>query len=241
MADREEMVRQAELYAVRTAFGWEQLDVFQLRGNCRLDDRSLVARGRFVLWGSRRDSLLRGDFYGPDGRPVVSMMADSSGMTLYLPGEESAIFMPLGLATGTATLTTRNLIHLIRTGFPLDLEPWELSDGASYSGGLIKWELFAGTGDTLTVTLESDRLFPSSSEWSEGALLVTGSSPHDEYSAWPWNWSTVINGSTLELELTQVDTDAVPWAGIWSMAVPVPIDTLLSTPVWQPCWEIPLH
>jgi hypothetical protein len=237
------MVRQAELYASRAAFGWEQLDVFQLRGNCRLDDRSLVARGRFVLWGSRNGSLLRGDFYGPDGSPVVSMMADSSGMTLYLPAEESALFMPLGLATGTATLTTRSIIHLIRTGFPLDLEPWELADGASYSssaGGII-WKLSAGTKDTLTVTLENGGLFPASSVWPGGELLVTGSSPHDEYNAWPWTWRTVINGSTLELELTQVDTDAVPWPGIWNMVVPVPIDTLQASPSWEPCWEINQH
>ena len=241
VADREELVRQGELYSSRISFGWQHLDVFQLRGECRLDDESLVARGRFVLWGSRNGNLLRGDFYGPDGRPVVSLRADTEGVMLYMPGEESAVFMPGGLSTSSATIPTPDLIHLIRTGFPLELEPWELAEGMDVSDGEVSWELSNGGGDTLTVRLEAGSLFPSSCTWPGGELRIHGSSPHDEYSAWPWSWSTSINGSSVELELTQVATDAVPWSGIWDMSVPVPVDTLDAKSWWEPCWEIPQH
>ena len=234
-----EMLRQAELFGSRSAFLWQNTTVFQMRGSCRLEDAGLVARGPFVLWGSAVDTLLRGDFYGPDGGPVVSLMADRYGMTVYLPEEEYALFTPAGLSAGAAVLPTIDLIHMLRTGFPMVLEPWMISEGAVPDGGMVSWSFTApGAVEDMILTLEHGSLFPSTCSWSDGELRITAASPHDEYSAWPWKWETDIAGKTVELELTQVNTDVVPWEGIWSLTVPVAIDTATSAPTWGPAWQI---
>ncbi len=231
----ESLNRQSELYASRIAFGWENLESFQLRGNARLQGSNLVARGPFVLWGDADEGLLRGDFYGPDGRPVVSIKGDSTGMLIYMPQDECAIFMPGGLRAGGGIIQTIDLIHLLRTGYPLVMEAWEITGSASVTNEQIQW-LFcvSDTTDRMVLTMENGNIFPSECKWKSGEFMIQGSSPHDEYNAWPWSWSTRINDSAVDLELTEINTTAVPWEGIWMMTVPIPVDTVDCIPLWQP-------
>lgn len=236
---REDLLRQSEIYASRISFGWRNLSCFQLRGNARLQGSNLIARGPFVLWGRVQDSLLRGDFYGPDGRPVASVRGDTSGILIYLPQDEYASFMPGGLQVGSGTIRTVDLIYLLRTGFPICLESWMICNGSRIEDGSIHWSfLIPDSQKHMCLSMDSGDLFPYGCFWDSGEFEITASSPHDEYKAWPWGWIIDINGDLVSLELTEINSDAVPWEGIWEMIVPIPIDTLHSTPFWQPSWEI---
>lgn len=232
---QESLIRQSELYASRIAFGWEKLDSFQLRGNAGLQGSNLVARGPFVLWGDADEGLLRGDFYGPDGRPVVSVNGDSTGILIYMPQDEYAVFMPGGLRAGEGTIPVIDLIHLLRTGYPLVMEAWEIAGSASVSGESIQWVFCASdTADRMVLSMENGDIFPSECVWKTGEFTIEASSPHDCYNAWPWSWSTRINDSAVDLELTEINSSAVPWGGIWELTVPIPVDTVDSAPLWQP-------
>jgi len=235
----ESLNRQSELYASRITFYWENLGIFQLRGNARLQGSSRVARGPFVLWGDPLDGLLRGDFYGPDGRPVVSLMGDSTGMLIYMPQDEHAVFMPLGLQTGSGTIPTIDLIHLLRTGYPLILESWEITESALINDADIQWLFSASdSADRMILTLQDGDIFSPICELRTGKFSICGSSPHDEYNAWPWSWSTQINDSAVDIELTEINSTAVPWEGIWTLVVPIPIDTIDYIPAWQPVFQL---
>ncbi|MCD4701298.1 MAG: hypothetical protein K8S24_05505 [Candidatus Aegiribacteria sp.] len=231
---QESLVRQSELYASRIAFGWEKLDCFQLRGNAKLQGSNLVARGPFVLWGNAGEGLLRGDFYGPDGRPVVSVKGDSTGMLVYMLRDEYAVFMPGGLRMGGGTIPVMDLVHLLRTGYPLVSEAWEITGSASVSGERIQWVFcVSDTVDRMILSMDKGEIFPSECKWKTGEFTIGASSPHDEYNSWPWSWSTRINDSAVDLELTEINISAVPWESIWEMTVPIPVDTVDSTPFWQ--------
>lgn len=232
---RESMLRQSELYASRIAFGWEKLVSFQLRGTARLEGSNLVARGPFVLWGHAEEGLLRGDFYGPDGKPVISIKGDSTGMLIYMPQDEYASFMPGGIRVGGGTISVIDLVHLLRTGYPLVMEAWEIAGSASVSGERIQWVFCVSDSiDRMVLSMEDGGIFPSECEWKNGEFTIKASSPHDEYNSWPWSWNTRINHNAVELELTEINTSVVPWVGIWEMRVPIPIDTLDFAPFWQP-------
>ena len=232
---QESLLRQSELYASRIAFGWERLGTFQLRGSARLQGSNLVARGPFVLWGHAEEGLLRADFFGPDGRPVISIKGDSTGMLIYMPQDEYASFMPGGLRAGAGTIPVIDLVYLLRTGYPLVMEAWEITGSASVSGETIQWIFcVADTLDRMVLSMKDGDIFPSECEWKNGEFTIISSSPHDEYSSWPWSWSTRVNDSAVDLELTGINTSAVPWEGIWEMTVPIPIDTLDFAPYWQP-------
>ena len=235
---RDSLRSQSEIYASRISFGWGNLDCFQLRGNVRLQGSNLVARGPFVFWGSTLDNLLRGDFYGPDGKPVLSMNGDSTGILIYTPQDDYAVFMPGGLQTGSGTISTRDLIYLIRTGFPLLLESWMIADGALIGNDIIEWSFTVpDSAGYMHLSMNSGDLFPSICIWDSGKFEITASSPHDEYRAWPWKWILSIN--SVSIELTDINSPAVPWEGIWEMIVPIPIDTLDTSTLWQPAWNIP--
>ena len=234
----ESLHRQSELYASRIAFGWENLNSFQLRGNARLQGSNLVARGPFVLWGDADGGLLRGDFYGPDGKPLVSIKGDSTGMLIYMPQDEYAAFMPGGLQVGGGTISVIDLIHLLRTGYPLTMEAWEITGSASMTNDKIQWFFcVSDTKDRMVLSMENGNIFPSECRWKSGEFMIHGSSPHDEYNAWPWNWSTEINDNTVDLELTEINSTAVPWEGIWEMTVPISVDTVVCIPLWQSAIE----
>ncbi len=237
---RDSLQRQSEIYSSRISFGWQNLDCFQLRGHERLQGSNLVARGPFVLWGSVHENLLRGDFYGPDGRPVLSMNGDSTGLLIYMPQDDYAVFMPGGLQAGSGTISTNDLIYLIRTGFPLLLESWMITDGALVVNSTIEWSFTVPDSiGYMHLSMHGGDLFPSICIWDSGKFEITASSPHDEYRAWPWEWILSINSNSVNIELTDINSSAIPWEGIWEMIVPIPVDTLASSAFWQPAWNIP--
>lgn len=198
-----------------------------------------MARGPFVLWGDPRENLIRGDFYGPDGKPVVSVRGDSTGLLVYLPQEEQASFTPSGLRAGNGTIPTRDMLFLIRTGFPLVMQQWQIIDLADTDDGTILWEFTAGDDHVMVLTMDSGSLFPDRCLWDGGEFTITASSPHDEYRAWPWNWGIRIGDDLVTLELTDISNTPVPSEGIWSMVVPVPIDSLEEASFWQPSDTLP--
>jgi len=231
---RESLVRQSEFYSSRIAFGWENLGSFQLRGNARLQGSNLIARGPFVLWCDAMECHIRGDFYGPDGKPVVSVMGDSTGVMIYMPQEESATFMPGGLRVGAGTIPVTDLIHLLRTGYPLVMEAWEIAGSAAVNGEEIQWIFcVSDTLDRMVLSMKDGAIFPHECKWRTGEFTINASSPHDEYNAWPWSWTTRINDNAVDLELTEINTSMIPGEGIWIMTVPIPADTVDCTPFWQ--------
>jgi len=236
----EELRSSASLYAARMAFARENLGVFQMRGRASVRDSNLLANGPFVLWGSMPDSLVRGDFYGPDGRPVLSIRIDPSGALVYSPPDETALFCPGGIPVGGGMLPSTDVLHLIRTGFPLQLEQWQVADGAVVSGSSVEWRFSAaGCSDTLLVTLGPGDLFPGMIEWDGGSAEITGSTWHDEFNAWPESWVLTVDGSGTGIEVTRLSSPAEPWEELWTLHVPVPVDTLEVLPPWEPAWDIP--
>lgn len=236
------MLSTVSLYTGRITFAQNNLTTFQLRGTARLCGTNLVARGRFVLWGSADDCLLRGDFYGPDGSPILSMRADSSGLVMYFPKDETALFTPNGIQVGNGTIATRDLIFMLRTGFPMQLEPWIIQSGAIIATDCIRWNFnILHEADVITLEFEPDLLFPSRIFWEDGEISITAASPHDEYSAWPFCWEFQSGETEVELELTNIVNPAVPRPGIWNLVVPVHVDTLASMSLWKPNWDILQH
>jgi len=230
----DDLNRQIDVYASRMAFAWENLSIFQIKGNARLQGSNLVARGPFVLWGDANDGLLRGDFYGPDGKPVVSVKGDSTGMLIYFPQDEYAGFMPGGLHIGGGTIPVIDVLYLLRTGYPIMMEAWEITGSASTADQEIQWAFcVSDTVDRMVLTMKSGSLFPNRCTWKSGNFLIHSASPHDEYNSWPWSWSTRISNNDVDIELTEINTTVVPSEGIWGMVVPIPVDTTDYIPPWR--------
>ncbi len=222
-------------YAARASFCWENLDHFQLRGRARAAGESLVAEGPFVVWGTRFPPRLRGDMYGPDGRPVASFLCDSLGFLCYFPGDGSAFFQPGGLRAGRGVLPVLSILSLIRTGFPVQPEHWvmvELFDGNGWR--------FEAAGDTAVIEY-SGGLFPSRLALGDMEACVTRSSWHDEYEAWPGGWSVVTASGTTEFTLSTIDVSTEPWEEIWMLRIPVPVDTLEPHAPWRLTPEPPIR
>jgi hypothetical protein len=217
----------ASRYWARASFCWQNLTHFQLRGRGKAVGESLVAEGPFVLWGTRFPPRLRGDMYGPDGRPVMSFHCDSLGFLVYFPGEGSAVYHPGGLAAGRGHLSALSLLSLVRTGFPAPPEHWIMAE--LYRDG--EWR-FEASGDT-AVLKYAGGLFPSGLYIGEMEAAVTRSSWHDEYRAWPTGWKVTTPSGTTEFTVTSIDVDTEPWEEIWILRTPVPVDTLESSPPWR--------
>lgn len=214
-------------YWARAAFCWENLNHFQLRGRGRAVGESLVAEGPFVVWGTRFPPRLRGDMYGPDGRPVLSFYCDSMGFFGYFPGENAAVFHPIGLRAGRGSLPVLSLLSMLRTGFPVPPEHWVLAE--LYNDG--RW-LFEAAGDTAALEYGGG-LFPSRFVVPGMEAVVTRSSWHDEYQAWPGGWKIVTDYGTTEFTLSTIDVTTEPWDEIWLLRSPVPVDTLTAQPQWR--------
>ncbi|MBD3278189.1 MAG: hypothetical protein GF388_07815 [Candidatus Aegiribacteria sp.] len=199
-----------------------------------MEGESLVARGPFVIWGDAEAVLIRGDFYGPDGKPAVSLNGDSSGITVYLPGEETAFFFPRGIRAGGGTLSTEDLVFLLRTGYPVMSPSWGITDNVSAAAGMLTWSFITDDSvHSMALRMKPDHLFPEECLWHDGGFAINGASAHDEYRSWPWNWSVQFNETEVSIELTELDTEAEPWESIWSMNVPVPVDTVAKAPLWR--------
>jgi hypothetical protein len=222
------------------SFAMENLGIFRLRGRASMRDGNLLANGPFVLWGSYPDSLVRGDFYGPDGKPVVSVRLDPAGALVYFPRDGEALFSPGGIPAGEGVVGVRDVIRLIRTGYPSDLEQWQVADGAVPGEGGIRWTFLAGA-DTLGVSMDADGLFPREIRWTDGAVSVTGSTWHDEYRAWPGSWLLESANAGTEVTVTELVSPAESWPGLWDLNVPVQIDTLAVSPAWSPGWDLEIR
>lgn len=233
----EEAATLATEYAARTGVRWERTGVFLLSGRARVDGGDFLFEGRFALWGSAADGLLRGDLCGPDGRPVVSWLGDGSGLTVYLPAEEKAVFHPDGASLGGFRVSCADLLHLLRTGFPLRMESWQIAPGGAAAGGAVEWEL-AGGSDTLRVRLHPGEEFPREIDWPDGSIRIDASSPHDIYDSWPSGWRLDTGRVTVVASVNSIRTDAEPWDGLWSLSIAVPVDTALSPPPLAPAWDI---
>lgn len=214
-------------YAARASFCWENLDHFQLRGRGRAVGESLVAEGPFVLWGTRFPPRLRGDMYGPDGRPVFSFYSDSLGFLAYFPGEATAVYHPGGLPAGKGSLPSESLLALLRTGFPAVPEHWIMAE--LYRDGT--W-LFRASADTAVLEYGGG-LFPSVLRMGDMEAFVTRSSWHDEYRAWPTGWRVVTQSGTTEFTVSSIDVSTEPWDEIWQLRTQIPVDTLPAGPPWR--------
>lgn len=199
-----------------------------------------MAEGPFVLWGDADVPLLRADFYGPDGLPVVSLRCDSSGALVYLPDEARATFYRGGFPLGPALVGCGDLVGLVRTGFPLDLPQWVLALGGRVAPPSVRWTLVSepSGGDTVTVTLGEGSAFPSLS-WKEGEAEVTSASPGDIYEAWPTSWRLRGPDQGLEMTVRSISRPQPPPESVWGLQVPVPVDTICMDASWVPGWEIP--
>lgn len=214
-------------YSARASFCWENLDHFQLRGRARALGESLVAEGPFVVWGTRFPPRLRGDMYGPDGRPMVSFYCDTTGFLGYFPADETAFFQPGGLRAGSGILPVLSLLSLLRTGFPVPPEHRVLAE--LYDDGV--WR-FQASGDTAILTYDGG-LFPKSLVMGGIEASVTRSSWHDEYQAWPGGWCIVTPSGSTEFTLSTIDVSTEPWDAIWTLGTTVPVDTLTPGASWR--------
>jgi hypothetical protein len=94
--------------------------------------------------------------------------------------------------------------------------------------------------ETLLVTMPHPSLFPEAITWPTGRIEIYMSTPGDEYEAWPAGWRLVMDDLEVEVEITNVNSPAEDWPELWSLVVPVSVDTLLPTrPEWRPAWSIP--
>jgi hypothetical protein len=238
--DAEELASARDTYAARLSLALQRLGVFQLRGRASLDGSNLVAEGPYVVWADPQAPTVRADFYGPDGLPVVSLRCDSAGALVYLPGEGEAAYSPGGLPLGPAALPCRDLIALVRTGFPADLPQWVVSEGGQPLHRDVLWAFASGRDgeDTLRVRLRPGEDFPSL-EHPEGSAEVTSTSPGDIYDAWPTSWHLSTADGEFDIAVSSIRSPQPPPASVWELHVPVPVDTSPPQPEWVPAWEIP--
>lgn len=186
--------------------------------------------------------ILRADFYGPDGLPVVSLRCDSSGALVYLPDEGEALYSPQGLPVGPAALQCRDLIVLVRAGFPADLPQWAISLGGDPCASGVVWSFTAGghESDTMLVTLRHGDDFPRLTH-AGGSAEVTSTSPGDIYDAWPTSWHLSSGDDEFDIRIRSVSLPEPPPPSAWTLEVRVPVDTTDSARRWVPAWEIPVR
>ncbi len=155
-----------------------------------------------------------------------------------MPRDERAWHSPGGIPLGGGVLRVRDLLFLARTGLPLETGQADLVDGAEPAERGSRWLYLAGE-DTLSATLEGRDLFPGTIEWAGGRIEILGTTPHDEYEAWPGKWSVETPEQKVFLEISRIETEATPWPGLWTMTIPasVQIDTLEAAPAVSPLWK----
>jgi hypothetical protein len=230
------MLGAIDAYAARASLSWERTGVFLVRGRASLDGGNLLAEGRFAVWGDAGQGLVRGDFCGPDGRPAVSIRGDSTGMTVYYPRDGEAWFFEEGLPMGRGSLSVGDLLFFLRTGFPVRLQQAEIVNGCDVDDGEACWLFLAG-GDTVQTTLRSG-LFPEFTQWPGGRAEVAGSTPVDEWRAWPGGWRIETGSSRIRAEVSSVEEPSEAPPAVWNLEVPVNIDTLDALPRVEPAWDI---
>jgi hypothetical protein len=230
------MLGAVDLFAARSSLSWQRTGVFLIRGRASLDGGNLLAEGRFAVWGDAGEGLIRGDFCGPDGRPAVSIRGDSTGMAVYYPRDGEACFFEAGLPMGRGSLPVEDLLFFLRTGIPVLLPQAEIVDGCAVVDGEAGWLFLAG-GDTVQTSLRGG-LFPEFTRWPGGHAEITGSTPVDEWRAWPGAWRIEIGSTRIRAEVSSVEDPGMAQPAVWNLEIPVNIDTLDALPRVEPAWDI---
>ena len=183
---------------------------------------------------------MRADFYGPDGLPVASLRCDSTGALIYLPDDRQATYYPGGFPLGDALVGCRDILGLVRTGFPLRLPQWVMVEGGALETPLVVWSLESRPGGTpaMSVVLSPGSLFPAL-RWPGGSLEVTSAGPGDVFEAWPTSWQLAADGNQLSLNIRAIRTPDTAPDPVWTLQVPVPVDTVRLGRRWDPAWRIP--
>ena len=229
-------------YAGRASWQWESADHFLIRGRARLAGENQVFSGPFLLWASKDLHAVRADFCGPDGSPLISLLLDSAGCLIYQPEEAYAFYVMGGMPAGSGYLNVNAVISLIRTGFPGVPVPWEMvasCDTLSQEDNL--WLFTSTSADTAVVALKHSKLFPSF-DTGEFSLEVTATSWHDEFNAWPLEWSLASSSVNAIIRLRSFDTESEPPATVWNLFVPVPIDTVTTEGgSWSSAFDLPIR
>ena len=229
-------------YAARASWQWENTDHFLLRGRARLAGENQVFSGPFILWASKDIPAVRGDFSGPDGSPLVSFLLDSAGCLVYQPEQAEAYYFPGGMPAGSGFLDVYAVISLIRTGFPDAPVQWKIVASCDTSfAEQGRWLFVTSSSDTAIVSLEESRLFPTFK--SEDLLLeVTSTSWHDEFHAWPMEWSLNSPSVSVLMRIRSFDTQREPAGSVWRMNIPVAVDTVVITSgQWNNSFVFPIR
>ncbi|HPF32168.1 MAG TPA: hypothetical protein PK907_04050 [Candidatus Sabulitectum sp.] len=226
----------ASEFAASAAWKWQNTHAFILRGRARLQGRNQVFSGPFILLASVSPAVIRGDFCGPDGSPTVSILGDSTGFTVYQPGEARAVFYQAGLPVHDGLLDVNAVISLLRTGYP-DIPVHWVMDETYLPGenGSVQWTFASSSSsDPMTVNLEPGDLFPSV-EAGPINLSVTASSWHDSFRAWPLEWLLDSPELGLVVRLRSIEEESALGPERWILTVPVPVDTVSA--LWEP-WAV---
>lgn len=229
-------------YAAKASWQWENTDHFLIRGRARLEGKNQVFSGPFLLWASKDVPAVRADFCGPNGLPLISILLDSAGCLIYQPEEAQAVYSPGGMPAGNGYLDVNAVISLIRTGFPAIPVQWEIvasCDTSSQEEN--QWVFTSSTSDTATVSLKHSHLFPLF-DTGEFFLEVTASSWHDQFNAWPLEWRLGSSSANAILRIRSYDTQTEPPGTVWSLAVPVPVDTFTTEAgPWRSAFNLPIR
>jgi len=229
-------------YAARASWQWETTSHFLIRGRARLMGENQVFSGPVILWASKDMSAVRADFCGPDGSPQVSLLLDSAGCLIYQPQQSTAFYVSGGIPVGGGCFDVNSVISLIRTGYPGIPVLWEIVDSSDTTVSSENRWLFVSSGlDTAVVSLNRADLFPSLSA-GDVFLEVTAASWHDQFNAWPMEWNLSSQAVNAVIRIRSYDTDTEPDDSVWSLVVPVPIDTLWNqTGSWIPAISLPVR
>ncbi len=229
-------------YAARASWGWESTDFFLVRGRARLEGENQVFSGPFLLWASKDVPAVRADFCGPDGSPLLSLLLDSVGCLIYRPEEAQAIYVMGGMPAGSGYLDVNAVISLIRTGFPAIPVQWEMVASCDTSSREEnRWIFVSSTSDTAVVSLRHSRLFPLF-DIGDFSLEATAASWHDEFNARPMEWRLCSPSVNAIIRIRSYDTETEPQSNVWSMVVPVPVDTVgTDGGPWRSAFDFPIR
>ncbi len=199
--------------------------------------------GPFIFLASVSPPVIRGDFCGPDGSPTVSIRGDSTGFTVYYPGESQAVFYQTGLPVNDGLLDVNAVISLLRTGFPGIPVHWVMADTfLPGENGSLHWTFSSSSSsEPMTVSLEPGDLFPSISTGAT-TLSVTASSWHDAFRAWPLEWLLDSPELGLVIRVRSIEEESALEPERWMMTVPVPVDTVPALwEHWTVTGDIPIR
>ena len=233
----------ASEFAASAAWKWQNTRCFILRGRARIQGRNQVFSGPFILLASVSPPVIRGDFCGPDGSPTVSIRGDSTGFTVYHPGESQAVFYQEGLPVNDGLLDVNAVISLLRTGYPDIPVHWVMADAFDPGeNGSLSWTFASPTSsEPMTVNLEPGDLFPSTAA-GPTTLSVTASSWHDAFRAWPLEWLLDSPELGLVVRVRSIEEEENLEPERWMITVPVPVDTVSALwERWSVAGDIPIR